>query len=252
MRHLGGCGSEPEVPTWKQLFLPVPSGYRGDRKANAKEMDDETDDGEPDVEARHADARKRQDYVLHEEVDHGAPDRSGQDEVAIQKGEHPREGEVHGGGAERDDEMADESEGGGFASARVGGLATQKSCGDALEQAHRRGRNDLAVNDEGGGDVATASYEACEEDRSGSGIGGGHVAQITPFRLDAEDRAASQALRCEDKNPFYLTEESCGRSLAGNCRGPHASFPLGRDHGIQTARLGNKAKEFLGTALRST
>jgi hypothetical protein len=34
-----------------------------------------------------------------------------------------------------------------------------------------------------------------------------------------------------------LTGQSCGLSLAGNCRGSYASFPLGHEDGIQTARV---------------
>jgi hypothetical protein len=163
------------------------AGYRSDREPDAKEVDDETDDGELEVESGHADARERQDYVLHEEVDGGAPDRGGHDEIAIQRGEHPREGEINGSGTQRGDEMADKAEGGSLASARIGRLTTEDPRGDALEQAHRSRRDDRAVNDEGGGDVATSGDKAREEYCLNGRVGGGHAEQGTLFAVTAEE-----------------------------------------------------------------
>jgi hypothetical protein len=179
-------GSEADCET---VLLSVSACYSGDWDADAKEVDDETDDGELEVEVWHANVREGKYDVLHEEVDDGAPDRGGQDEVAIQEREHPCEGEVDGRRAERDDEMADETERGGFGSACVGGLAAEDSSGDALEQSHGSRRNHRAVDDERGGDVATAGGESRKQDGFPGRVGGRHAEQVTLFAVSAEENA---------------------------------------------------------------
>ena len=101
--------SAPASPVTKiPRTLILPAGYRGDREADAEEVDDEADDGEFQVETRHADAREGQDDVLHEEVDNGAPHCRGKDEVvAVQEGQHTSESEVDGGGSQCDEEMTE-------------------------------------------------------------------------------------------------------------------------------------------------
>jgi hypothetical protein len=157
-------------------------------------VDDEADDGEFQIKAGHADAREREDDVLHEEVDDGAPECGGEKDVdAIEERQEAGDGEIDGGGAEGDDEVAEESEGGGFGSTGVGGLAAEDSGGDALEQARGSEREHRAVDDESGGDVAATGDEACEENRSGRGSGMRHVEEFTLSGLDARKRVASRA-----------------------------------------------------------
>ena len=118
---------------------------------------------------------------MHEEVDDGAPDCRGEQKVdAIEDGEEAANGEIDGGGAEGDDEVAEEAEGGGFGAASVCGLTAEDAGGDALEQTGRSDGDHGAVDDEGGGDVAAAGNEACEEDGFGGRGGGWHVLEIVP------------------------------------------------------------------------
>src|SRR5215813_2992261 len=119
----------------------IAAGDRGDRETDAEEVDDEADDGELQVEPGHADTREGQDHVLHEEVDDGAPDGGGSwKRDSIEEREHAGKREVNGGCSQRDDEVADETQDGGFGAACVGGLAAEESGGDDLEKPSRSQR----------------------------------------------------------------------------------------------------------------
>jgi hypothetical protein len=161
------------------LALVGTAGDRGDREADAEEVDDEANDGEFQVKAGHADAGEREDNVLHKEVDGGPPGCCGNQQVdSIEEGAEASDGEIYGGGTESDDEVADEPESGCFGAAGVCGLTAEDSSSDALEQPRRSERKQRAVDDQGGCDVAAAGEEACEEDGFGRGIGVSHIEEV--------------------------------------------------------------------------
>ncbi len=60
--------------------------------------------------------------------------------------------------------MTDKAEGSRLDSSGVGGLSTKEPCGDALKEACRRERDDRAVHDESGSDIAAPGDKTRKKD----------------------------------------------------------------------------------------
>ena len=145
--------------------------YQSDRETYAEDVDDYADDHRFEREGGLGDVGEWDDDAIHEEINGDTVECAPEDGLAQKKWKGAREEKENCSGAESDDVVAEEADGGGGDAASVG-IATEEAGSDVVKDASGADVEYVAVDDEGGGDVERAAGQAGEEN-GGEGVGGG-------------------------------------------------------------------------------
>jgi hypothetical protein len=164
---VGRTGAEQEVCR-RSGGREVADG-EGDGEADTEDVDDDADDHYLEGEGVLCRGGERNDNAVHEEVDGSAVEGAGKNGVLEQEGQEAAGEKEDSASGESNEEVAEKAKSGGGDAAVVTARA-EEAGGDSLEEAERL-EAEVAVDDEGGGDVHGAAEETAGKDgEEGAGL----------------------------------------------------------------------------------